>query len=1103
MSNYPRIYSLSTAGIRQHNNADYLLHPIRTDFTGDNGLGKSIIADLMQLVFVPKRDMWKPGTEGVGKNDRKIEGIPLNKDYVQHAYTFINIERYQNRFICIGTYIPKNPRMPVRPFIIQKGDDWEGKTLISFEKAIKSWDFLGEDRKVLDLKDLKEHLLKKHGLYLKDFFQHDEIQLYYEFLYKNQLVPIDLTKENNLKAFAKVIQSFARAKTLDINNSRSLQNFLFEENEDIKNLFGDQKDLLVGYIRQYNMNRSIILELDNKQNKLLALKTLYDSYAEKKIDFLKNDAMLSSLNYVDLHRIHEENNYRLEMAQKSFQQNSQQVKIQAESILKLYSEAHAMTSVLKGHYETILPELSDSRIEELRNKANKLNIVLNELERVAPVFKKYKSVKALKSQLDKQIVISEQKKKLNALKEISMFEEFEKSEWAKDYDSAYEHYQQKIAELPQTISDLDNMLDIYESGSTDSLLLWAVEQKKPLTLAQETALMHLKDVLLKKPKKGESGIKYTENPKALLDAVQEDKDGVWLVLGELREFVPFVEKQKFNNAKSLKTSIDKDKEQVKKDLEEAKQEFEIISKLNRELSEIGFNGEMLEVYSNRKDIESFEVDEDLSLSVIEIVQNNLENLEQYDVLKDEYSRMNDEAVLIAKKQTESHIALENMMRDMLRYESELERQQGKKYSDSQMEHVKRQKVDDLRTSLTEIENQLSLLEKEKEEAERNLISAEGTINSCKERDKQLSTELNKAKNAFEEKRKTLEAETEFKFEDILLGGDIDERKIKKMEIEYNNARRDYEEEYTRIVQSFEETRDHKSPEVENDKFSFFTLVRVLCGKLGLDGLSPELGKLNEELKKFGDLQLAIIVNVFSQVEKQYHGLKRLVTELNFFFSENKISHGYQFRIDFNDRKDIGIDWIAKMRERAKVQRFGADLFTEQEGIDHSHDSSPDKLIVSIAQQFSTVKNCELEDLLNPKFYFELGVGLYDDKNNRYSGSGGQAYTALALLCIGRLSVIQREKNRPGIRFIIIEELSNIDDSNFGLFPQIAEHFGYQLMTMTPKPFGSYTEDSWFLHMLVRGKDKDINYHPMSFFKTKNSKKLLEDYIADMPLITDN
>jgi hypothetical protein len=1102
MSNYPRIYSLSTAGIRQHNNADYLLHPIRTDFTGDNGLGKSVIADLMQLIFIPKRDMWKPGTEGVGKNDRKIEGIPLNKDYVEHGYTFINIERYQNRFICIGAFIPKNSRMPVRPFIIQKSDDFENKTLISFERPIKSWDFLGDDKKVLDLRELKEQLHKKHGLFLKDFFQSEEIQLYYDILYKNQLIPIDLTKENNLKAYAKVIQSFARAKTLDINNSKSLQNFLFEENEDIKTLFGEQKDMLVSYIRQYNLNRTVINELEVKQTKLTALKEKHDKYAEKKIDYLKSDAILASLTYIDIHKIHEENAYRLENAQKSFKKNSEEIKVLQSNILKLYAEAFAITTIMKEHYDNVLPELSDIKIEELRVQANKLLIVLNELEKIDPIFKKYKSVKAIREQLNKQANFGDVKKRLSLLKSINSFAEFEKSEWAKDYDNAYEHYQQKLIDLPQTIAELENLLDVYESGAADSLLVWAAAQKKSLTVAQETALMHFKDVLLKKPKTAEAGIRYTDDPKSLLDAVEEDKNGIWLVLGELREYVPYISEQKFGNAKNLKTSLAKDKEEAAKNLAEAKEEFDKISKLNRELSNIGYNAEMFEAYKKRKDIESFEIDEDLTESVIEIIQNNIDNLSQYDELRDDYRRVNEEAILIAKRQTEGHIENENMVRDMLRYETELDRQSGKKLTADQLKALKNQKIDIVRDQLKDVEEQLHSLEEQREETERNIISAEGTINSCKERDKQLAADLNKSRTAFEEKRKALESETSFKFEDILQTGDLTDRQIKKMEIEYNAARRDYEEEYTRIVQSFDETKDHKSPDVENDKFNFFTLVRVLCGKLGLEGISPELGKLNEELKKFGDLQLAIIVNVFSQVEKQYHALKRLVTELNFFFSENKISYGYNFRIDFNDRKDITIDWIAKMRERAKVQRFGADLFTEQPGMHHG-DNSPDKFIISIAQQFSMVKNCELEDLLNPKFYFELRVGLYDDKNNRYSGSGGQAYTALALLCIGRLSVIQRDKNRPGVRFIIIEELSNIDDTNFGLFPMIAQQFGYQLMTMTPKPFGTYSEDSWFLHMLVRGKDKDINYQPMSFFKTKNSKKLLDDYLADLPLRGEN
>jgi len=92
MSNYPKIYSISTVGVRQHENADYLLHNVRTDFTGNNGLGKSLIADLLQLIFVPLRDEWKPGTEGLDKEERKIETIPLERDWISHAYSFLNIE---------------------------------------------------------------------------------------------------------------------------------------------------------------------------------------------------------------------------------------------------------------------------------------------------------------------------------------------------------------------------------------------------------------------------------------------------------------------------------------------------------------------------------------------------------------------------------------------------------------------------------------------------------------------------------------------------------------------------------------------------------------------------------------------------------------------------------------------------------------------------------------------------------------------------------------------------------------------------------------------------------------------------------------------------
>ena len=53
------------------------------------------------------------------------------------------------------------------------------------------------------------------------------------------------------------------------------------------------------------------------------------------------------------------------------------------------------------------------------------------------------------------------------------------------------------------------------------------------------------------------------------------------------------------------------------------------------------------------------------------------------------------------------------------------------------------------------------------------------------------------------------------------------------------------------------------------------------------------------------------------------------------------------------------------------------------------------------------------------------------------------------------------------------------------------------------PFGSYTNDEWYLHMLVKGKeDKEINYTPMSFFKTKYKKIELEKYIQEQYELED-
>src|SRR5690606_25408802 len=399
---------------------------------------------------------------------------------------------------------------------------------------------------------------------------------------------------------------------------------------------------------------------------------------------------------------------------------------------------------------------------------------------------------------------------------------------------------------------------------------------------------------------------------------------------------------------------------------------------------------------------------------------------------------------------------------------------------------------------TELESKIKETKSERSAVLRTKETQEGIMNSANESKARLKEDMQVAEKTFKTAKSTLQEETELKFELLLSLGDLTAEAIQILKQDYEQNEEDYKSAFIEVAEAFDETKQEKKhPEIyQKDgrpNYSFQTLLNVLCGKLGLEGLTPELDRLNEKLKEFGDLQLKILINVFEQVEKQYNEYHNTIIRLNIFFNENKVNNRYKFKIEFTPRNDINIDWIERMKDKAKIQRLGPDLFTAESDYP-SQENTPEMLIKNIARTFYRSVDCAPNDLLNPKFYFRLQVRMEDEKGKTNAGSGGQAYTALALLCIGRLSVVQKQENRPGIRFIIIEELSNIDDTNFNIFPQIANEFGYQLLTMTPKPFGSYTNEDWYLHMLVEGKEPDRNYTAMSFFKNKYERIDLNEHL---------
>ena len=177
--------------------------------------------------FVSDKKKIAFGTESNKKDSRKIETLPYE---TSDAYVFINIETEKDYFISLGVNIPNKKSRPLRSFWVLnqaygKDDNEElidlaiHKDNIPFHK-----DFLiGNTIPPID--KLMIHLREEKGLFLRSFSDKTQKKELYNFLFEKGILPINLALDSSLDAFAKVIQSFSKAKTLDTDSDESLKRF--------------------------------------------------------------------------------------------------------------------------------------------------------------------------------------------------------------------------------------------------------------------------------------------------------------------------------------------------------------------------------------------------------------------------------------------------------------------------------------------------------------------------------------------------------------------------------------------------------------------------------------------------------------------------------------------------------------------------------------------------------------------------------------------------------------------------------------------------------------------------------------------------------------
>lgn len=1046
---YPRIYSLSTIGILKHYIHDYLFHPTRTDFIGDNGVGKSIIADLLQMMFVYDKNLIKFGTDGVKNEERLINTLPYK---TKCAYCFLNIEVDIRKYITIGIQVNSQKSKRIIPFVITKQADINlniNELTLEKEELIFAKDLLKEktsgEKEIVDIQDLATYLYEKEGLRLNFFSNNENVNTYYKFLYDKHILPLNLSQDKNLRAFAKVIQSFSKAKTLILSGSqasKNLKEFLFEESdEDILVNFEKEQYELEKILREYESLNKDIQNLTNKQNKLTGLRELEQSLKAKFKSFKESELHNT---YIELNQLRQNEDKgkrliatqqaeldKLKISIEKFPEEEKRIKQAYEdadtnfNMFNLYEDsANSIEKLGEDINElkmSILPEVDDSwgnEIPEIDISSRSIEDIRREIAYAKPYLEKYNTL---------ENIVEIRKEQSGVLDEL-------KSSLKKEKET-----KEKLQEL-------------LEENNEDGLLHWYIKNLPEVNVEKLQAILYYATTPVSKIFYPNNSSQYI-NPNELMDDFEAapTQEGLWLKMGALNQFIQFN-----SDAKLLS-----DRTKLGKTVQQLVQKW---------ITEVNTINNKLEQLTNITDGKKYDTKLFDYLFDISIVENSsIENLKS--------------AVACILKIDEK----------ILQLQSEKEKEEKKFLEIKNLFKIKFDKPEVVREKLIENRKNWSLKKDQ-------FYEQKGASESKSE---SLETKIKKDKQDLQIIIDNLaEKETEFKtlndsyyeyFQENITDYSLIPNSKEELERDYNELLDQYKTSFISISNLFEETSNEKNPAVQlaiKDKsFSFRVLEEALLGNKikSTDDITSALQEANQTRTTIADGIRDNMIKIFSRTAERYDKYADQVKRVNAFFIGRKIRKKFYFKLEFEANKEIKIDYIKQLAYEVRNTAIKGELQFGQSIVD---------FIEEFFKRQAKVKNkVPIEKLLNPQTYFELSAKLSDEFGKEIPGSTGETYSAIALLGVARLSAVQKE-NRNGLRFIILEELGSLDSSNFNTFPAIAEEFQYQIITMAPHTFNIGLSEDWYAHHLIKGKEDDnINYYPSaSYFKTKNNNEDLNIYI---------
>lgn len=1085
MKKYPRIYSLSTVGIIHHQENDYIFHPARTDFIGDSGSGKSIIADLLQLIFVGASAFRSATIPVQGK--REPDGLVLRSPgkSLDYGYAFVNIEVADGQFITAGAYLESTSKA-THPFVVQAGLAIEQGEFTPMTKPLYAADFQ-DDECIIPLEDIIEYMEEKN-LVFKDW---QRISFFHKVLYKNKILPLDLTdKDKVLKDYAKIIQSFSRGKELDTTRSSSLLDFLFgqERGKDFMNKYRSIVEEIEKNAVDYGRNNNEILLLTQK---CFQVSDLYKVLIEKK----EAEKIYRTSQYVFLLRAYYSNKEILKKELYTFLQAQEDLLGLQVLVRHELEEAQRCRDKKESAYEKIRDIYDEWRqkknlLDDVNKMIEQLNILPGDL---ATYYEQYRTQKK------EYIYYKELKDKLVGSRVIDLFAN---SGWKGGLAAGNDFYLQKTDELRNRLSQLHVVEQFHDINNPNSLIRWALSLRRNFTKEEESLIYHFQKYGMNKPNQPKPLDRYVCSPEELLrnTNIEPDADGFWISFGGVNEFVNYVteKQQSLNNDRetilqyfqSQVANIGQEKKTIEEELELWKKLYDIVNTLDAPARSV-------DIFFHKPEIKKFQEIEVLNISP-EQMEQSVKSLATKDLIEQSVKNAKKEQILLYNQ----FIQLKNIVEifpDLIQKATRLLISISKKIKPYEAEWntfllaqtIQAYKEDDYINA----DNKTEFFKDE-------LTILSNTLDKCDELI-QLMTNLKNQENYLN----MIQTEYISLYTDLpsidsypaVSGESVEEAKV--FYLEKNTT---YINQYVNMVKSFMPNKQYKFETSHNFKELIANLLPdlfpedMIIEEEVVGRIKKRLEDINEKNRELNSKKIGKIQDLLTEVKRQVEAQWDEIRRINRFFtsSKKKISGAYNMKLEKTDSLRFPVSWLSQFKHKTTLDNmtdmFDVSILNEL----NTQVSIREKIMKAFCEITNNNSNdITLEDLLNPNSYIELSLDMKNRAGRNNKGSTGQTYAAIALLCIARLSIVGNKNNaqEDGLRFMPIDEAEGLG-SNFDLLSDIAEEYDYQILTFSINPLGKYNEQH--VYILNRNPDveEEVNYAPIEIRSRNDIDSELANFI---------